>query len=412
MCILNSCLWSFNERLCTGMTCLLTMDKLPAEILSNIASLLSYHDLCNFRLVNRLYALSTYHIITRHLSLLDISSCLTEFIRSHESKFPFTRQLTIYHGQWPYCNRQQWQIHPLLEREIHPQHLRIDGVVYTSVVGSLMDCSYQKYKVFIDTERQRSLVGDARALKGVLSCVPNVRTLTLTHLKSRWRTENPKFSNLRKAIWMSPSHNNSINRIVQTFLEVSHNFEALQELVIDGKFDPAGLTMPRNIENIRKLRVTSPPTILATPHSLPRFLAAFPNLEVFALTLTVANGTNEILRLEDIPFPRLQALHLRNVWLAEKALRRTLDKSRRLRAVGLADITLSSGSWQSFFTTLRNLGRDITVIPDGRFDGLCFYCPAFSVEDDAKYRLQQFLARNDSPWPFRTVQLGSSFMPR
>ncbi len=338
------------------------MDSLPPELLAHIGSLLFYRDLCRFRLVSQRCAVSTFHLITRHLSLLNTSYSLDDFLSFIKPRSPFTRQLTIYHGEWVACSKAEWAIHPLLCHPIPPQYL----FKKDSDAHPVIDLAYRNYKTFVATESRRNFETDAKRLDLVLSCLPNVRTLKLTHFGTwrHWHSENPKFSRLRKAIWIGPRLRGSVNHILQTFLAVSHRFQSIDELVIEGRldlthFDDPGL--PTTFGTIRTLRITSTPEICERRQEFLGFIQSFPKLELLDLTLSAA----AVLPLEGLRCSRLHTLCLTNIWSSEETLLKIIEINPQLRTITLISITLSGGTWHSFYNRLNRVERRVSVLAGG-----------------------------------------------
>jgi hypothetical protein len=132
-------------------------------------------------------------------------------------------------------------------------------------------------------------------------------------------------------------------------------------LVINGRLDLAYFsdpTLPATIGTIRRLRIVSTPGISESRQKFLEFIESFPKLELLDLALSTGAG----LPLEELRCPQLHTLCLRNLWVTEDTLLKTIGANSQIRTVRLNSITLSSGTWHSFFTQLHRVERRVNVL--------------------------------------------------
>lgn len=343
------------------------MDGLPVELLLAIAVHLSIIDLRNLRLTSRKIATIIYPLLVNHLSLLDLLRCLEDFETFLDNIGPVTstQHLTVYHGRWPICTRKQWEVHPLQSFEIHPRLLSNETRSWKDT--SAADGAYQSYKSFMHSENHRDPANEDRLWRNILCGLPNLNTITIAHLHTwdRRPNGNLRYASLRKEIWMSSFFNESVNLLVSRILNLG-SLGSLRKLVIKDKFSPAAMSLRTKLDNITTLEMRALQGDAVTPTNFSRFLSAFPNLE--HLSVCLATGSRRSIPLPVEPsLPRLQTLHLSQLWTTEDALFRIISNNPRLSVIELSKITLQDGNWCSLLSRAGNLGKGSRP----HFEGVC-----------------------------------------
>lgn len=340
------------------------MQRLPAEILISIAKELTLRDLKSLRLTNTTLANVGHSILASHLSILNVSRCLDDFEsyvrRSGPS--PFTIQLTIYHGRWPDCTRQEWELHPLQQSEMHPRFL-----LENQKSRRALDMAYEEYRTFIGEEASRDPIREVERFKKILSCFPNLRTLTIAHLKT-WRGRiraHPSFLGIKKAIWICPVVNDPVDSLTERLLDLLPRDGNLRNIVVEGRLTPGLSAIQSVLENIRSLKLNA--VEIGAPKAkniLALLKHHFPNLEELSIGLTAGSIMKSPLSLERQLWPALRTLSIRNVWVTEQALVRIVEVHHLLTSIYLTDIKLDQGTWQSFLSRVKGLQRDVSVVED------------------------------------------------
>lgn len=346
------------------------MDSLPPELVYAMASWLPRSDLCSLRLVSHYIATATFGITVKHLFVLDTSSSLGDFLgflRSRGSKLP-TRSLTIYCGDWSRCTKDEWLVHPLLRRE-HMGNSIPHGKSVT--FSATAEAAYLNYTKFLDEEDGRYPAADSEVLRSILKCMPNLKSTVLSplHRMGSPSSHNPKMEALVRHVWMLPSPRCSI-KTVQRFLELSGNFNSIDELVINGKLHLGREVIGRS-EKIRILRVNSATS--SCRYGLMDFLSAFPNLQVLQLSMRITTA----IPLNYMFLPKLRSVLLQRVEVSERSLLETIVRSPHLETIRLADSVLASGTWHSLFSRLHSSGHSIQIKLDVDLNGEMFTYPPY-----------------------------------
>ncbi|KAK1657727.1 hypothetical protein BDP55DRAFT_638453 [Colletotrichum godetiae] len=378
------------------------MNKLPQELVLHISSHLSIPDLCRFRLVNRSLADTTYPGISKHVSLLNISSSAEDFILhfTDRRKSSCTKSLTVYHGEWPVCSRKEWQVHPLSLYEIHPR----------AFLDAAIDDVYERYLHFTSLQWDRPNLKDPSAFYELLSTLPQVKSLTLSPLRLSSRrcwSINKRIGRLRSNMWISPSFNDSMAPLIGAFLSVSERFPRIKELIVKGRLNPQDVSLTADTCVIR-LEIVSLVSVGARSEAFLALIHRFPKLEHLSVRLETANSIHVPTSVHGIQIQSLRSLFLGNLWISETWLTRIIDQNSCMGTVGLTDITLTEGTWQSFFTRLRNNSRLLNFTCNGVLDGTSLDCPALVMEDDKRYLLYRFLNYEQSRWPFKVFKFRES----
>lgn len=375
------------------------MDKLPPELVLHISCHLPLPDLCNFRLVNRNLASAAYPIITRHVSLLNVCSSIDEFLahfRTRKESSSCPKSLTVYHGEWPVCSRENWQVHPLFLYESHPR----------AFLDAAIDEVYERYVRFTSLQRGRADLKDSTVFSKLLSTLPHVTSLTLSPLQLSSRrcwSINRRLGRIRKNMWISPSFNDSMAPLIGTFLRVSQRFPQIKELIVKGRLNPLDIPIAADSPATR-LEVVSLMSMGAQSEALLALIHRFPQLQHLSIRLETANGIHLPTAIQRLLIPSLRTLCLANMWISEASLSQVIDQNVCLHAIELADMTLTQGTWQSFFTCIRDAERCLGVVCNGVLDGTSLECPSIVMEDDKRYLLYRFLSNKQSRWPFRVFR--------
>lgn len=341
------------------------MDALPVELFLVIAVHLPIIALRNFRLTCRKIATIVHPVLVKHLSLLDLLKCLEDFEAFIDSVGPVisTQHLTVYHGRWPVCTREQWEVHPLQPFELHPRFLSNETRSQKDTFA--IDGAYQSYKLFMDSESHRHPANEDRLWKNILCGLPNLNTITIAHLHTWDRRHNGKlrYESLRKEIWMSAFFNESVSLLVSRILNLSP-LGSLRKIVIRDKFSPAEINVHTKLDNITSLEMRALQGDTITSTNLSRFLSVFPNLEHLSVCLAPGSRRSIPLPVES-SLPCLRTLQLSQLWMTEDALVRIICTNPLLSVIELSKITLQNGSWLSLLTRARNLGRELRVHFEG-----------------------------------------------
>lgn len=211
------------------------MKHLPQEILIEVASNLESDltDLQSFRLVCRRWACAGYLILRRHLSVLNISRSLNElqhFINQDLLTAAYTKELSIYHGSWSPITRTNWELHPLLFGK--------DRFAVQHRFNRSAEIAYNKYRDFINRERQITSEEYEQVIQTLLSSLINARSLTIGHLsRFGWRrTRKSQYTKLIDEIWLLPKLDYNIEEAIATFLPILSNFPTMNKLHLEGWF--------------------------------------------------------------------------------------------------------------------------------------------------------------------------------
>ena len=93
------------------------------------------------------------------------------------------------------------------------------------------------------------------------------------------------------------------------------------------------------------------------------------------------------LPLQQLQWPRLQFFHVTDMWTSQEELFSFVER-HSLKCLTLRQVTLTSGSWKSFFARIRGLPS----------------CPkiAFFGHEQQQFQglLDLYLEHDDFPWPF------------
>ncbi|KAK8121336.1 hypothetical protein PG999_005456 [Apiospora kogelbergensis] len=380
------------------------MNTLPFEIVSAIAGELdSVVDIANFRLVNHMCAAVATPIQAQHIAVLNTAESLEElsiFLRAHPHFARHAKHLSIYHATWPICTRDVWETHPLLlggnDRmgvEICREHPATDE-------------AFGHYRHFISTEARRNPVSDAETLARILKLLPRVNQLTLSHVQTwSWkRTRNAKYTRLRRKIWMSAFFRDSIGAAVSLALPVLNDFPQVHYLEIQGSLNPYDIYTEgrlQSITHIRTLHILSLEVFSGTQQAATNLLQAFPNVTEISLKLAT-NGSHTAILLQDLQWPHLRFLDLRNMWSTENDIKAMLGRHCSLERVMLREMTLFSGSWRSLLEYKRACLPALYLELGGSLHNEDTRLSIdVSAETAQQILLSNFLNDSNFPWPFQ-----------
>ena len=376
--------------------------NLPMEILTEIASYLKVIDLQSFRLTNSRFAMAGISVIARNgLSALDTSSCLKqlqELLESCSSIARGTTQLSVYHGQWPVCLlRHEWETHHLLfggNDRWNP---------FKASDTARADKAFVEYTTFIAEEQNRTVSDDISAIARILSLLPNLRTMIISHMQIwSWHpARNAKYRNHQQKIWMTPFIDDGVTLAVQTFLlAFSDKFPNIGSLEVYGNLDPADLYLcPQSLKfpSIHKLHIMSL-RIQENKDVIQAFLRAFPNL----VELSVAFGEwdSSIPNIVgELSWPHMKKLRFDELRASEGEFFSVFKHHQHtLEDFILGNTMITQGSWRSLFTRMRSLRTETHIMVDGELFGRRSR-DTLSIPQAAC--LTNFMRDHGaSPWPF------------
>lgn len=311
------------------------MDRLPTEILALVAGLLPLAALREFRLASSLLAAVSYPALAQHLCIVNTAECLEEFERficQNQAAARYTKKLTIYHGTWPVCTRDTWETHPLLLGGCH----RMDVGRQRSHAS---DQAYRDYRDFIQREGSR----DPSDLLVALHALPNLRSITLTHLRAS-RPKQPQYSRLRKKIWLQPYMRDSVSPTVTWVLGALSGFGRVTEVEIKGNLNPVDIEGPVRAEFVEDLKITS--LRCSNLQKLSRFLSSFSRLRKLSLEMHDIIASTEI-PLDQVLWPKLEVLELTNGRVSETSMVQFIRSHASLALLRARGTAMVGGSWES-----------------------------------------------------------------
>jgi hypothetical protein len=370
------------------------MDTLPLELLGAIALNLPIADLRHFRLLGRRYADAGFPALVRELSFLntlDTADALQTLSRSPYGSLGAARHLTIYDGAWPVAaSQEEWARHVLFlsSRKRH-------NPIATQL-------AYHRYEQFLRREASRTFETDVQLFRTVLAHFPSLRELTLSHIHT-WRTrylDHRHFSNLTNRIWVIPSFESFVANALSRLLPVLGTCLRLQRLNVDGLLDTRGLEPGRyRYKTIRHLCLNAVLAGEGLDDSIANFLGAFPGLTTLTIRTFPRGPINhQRLPLQQMRWSNLQFCDIIGTWVPENELF-GFTEHHPLNRLTLKQVTLTSGSWKSFFSRARELKPRPNfvcegILPSRNSEG-CL------IEDFKSQRLLDwFLTHTKRPWPF------------
>ena len=364
------------------------METLPLELLGAIALNLPIADLRHFRLLGRRYADAGFPALVRELSFLNTlgtADALQTLSQSPYGSLGAARHLTIYDGAWPVAaSKEEWARHFLfLSRDRSPITL-----------------AYHRYEQFIRQEASRTFETDVHLFRTVLTHFPSLRELTLSHIHA-WRMrylKNAHFRNLANSIRVIPSFESFVAKAISRLLPALGTCSRLQRLNIDGLLDARDLALGR-YKTIRQLCLNSVLAGEGLDDSIANFLGAFPGLTTLTIK-TFPHGPiyNQRLPLQQMRWSDLQFCEIIGASVPENELF-NFTKRHPLKRLILKQVTLTGGSWQSFFSRARELKPRPNIVCQGILpsDSQGWL---FMKDIESQRLLDWFLTHAEFPWPF------------
>jgi hypothetical protein len=366
------------------------METLPLELLGAIALNLRIADLRHFRLLGRRYADAGFPALVRKLSFLntlDTADALQTLSRSPYGSLGAARHLTIYDGAWPVAAAQE---------EWAGQFLFLRRGKRCSPTATQL--AYHRYEQFLRQEASRTFETDVHLFRSVLAHFPSLRELTLSQIRA-WRMrylDHAHFRDLTNSIWVIPSFEIVVAKTMSRLLPVLGTCSRLERLNVDGPLDTQDLAPKQyRFNTIRHLCLKAILVGEGRENSIANFLGAFPGLT--ALTIkTFPRGpvSHQRLPLEQMRWSDLQYCDIIGTWVPENELF-SFTKRHPLKRLTLKEVTLTSGSWKSFFSRARKLQPRPNIVCHGILHS------SDPIEDAVSQRLlDRFLTNAEIPWPF------------
>jgi hypothetical protein len=370
------------------------METLPLELLGAIALELPIADLRRFRLLGRRYANAGFPALVRELSFLntlDTADALQTLSRSPYGSLGATRHLTIYDGAWPLATSQEeWARHFLF----------LSSRIKRNPAAAQL--AYRRYEQFLRREASRTFETDVQLFHTVLAHFPSLRELTLSHIHS-WRMEYldyAHFRNLTNSIWVIPSFESFVANAMSRLLPVLGTCLRLQRLNVEGLLDTRDLEPGRHRYNtIRHLCLNAVLAGEGLEDSIANFLGAFPRLTTLAIrTFPRGSISDQRLPLQQMRLPDLQFCDIVGTWVPENELFGFTER-HPLKRLTLKQVTLTTGSWKSFFSQVRKLKPRPDIVCRGILNSRD---PQGWPMEDTKLQhlLNWYLTDTKRPWPF------------
>ncbi|KAH8797847.1 hypothetical protein F5884DRAFT_687701 [Xylogone sp. PMI_703] len=374
---------------------------LPLEVIIDIAFHLDILTLQNFRLASRRFAEAAIPAIGRHgLSALNTFSCLKqlkEFLENYSTLALNTKKLTISHGEWPVCSRDEWEKHPLLFGGNERNELRFSD-------QEKIDKAFVEYTQFIAEEENRRFSDDVNTIFCLLELLPNLQSMVISHMKTwSWHpSRKKKYRDLQREIWMSPFVNDQVAPTLQILLlAINNKFHNITSLTISGSLDPADLYFcpgTSQFPSIRELRVTCL-QVQEDGDVVRRFLRAFPNL--MNLSVSFYGWESSIPNILDkLIWPDLKVVRINDLWTSEENILTFFKLHHKtLEQFSLGDTTIVQGTWRSLFTRIRSVCSQTQVTVDGELYGRRS-TDTVTIHRGAADRLTRFMQNKTEVWPF------------
>ena len=378
------------------------MNVLPFELLGAVAGELdSLRDLTHFRLVNHACAAAALPLLAQHIAVLNITESLEElcsFLQSHANFARHVVHLSVYHGSWPLCTREVWEMHPLLLAG----NDRIGVEIDRENPGA--DEAFEDYRQFTLRQAKRDPVHDTAMCISIVRLLPRLQKLTLGHVQMcSWRRrENVKYTRLRRRIWMPALYKDSIGAVASLVLPLLPQFPQIRDLTVHGPLDSFDLNNCGSFctSRVKRLHLESLLVFPEAPSSVERFLRSFPDLEEVTMKFA-SNNEHAASLLQTIHWPRLRKLALQDTWTTADALIGLIDRHHALEEVTVRNTTLFVGTWRPVLEHVRTRHSHVHLECDGFLDTLDpYFSVNVSVYTDPGRLLRRFLSDEEFPWPF------------
>jgi hypothetical protein len=371
------------------------METLPLELPGAIALELPIADVRRFRLLGRRYADAGFPALVRELSFLntlDTADALQTISRSPYGSLGAARHLTIYDGAWPVvASQEEWARHFLF----------LSSRTKCNPIATQL--AYHRYVQFLRREASRTFDTDVQLFRIVLAHFPSLRELTLSHIHS-WRMQyldHAHFRNLTNSIWVVPSFESFVANAMSRLLPVLGTCLRLQRFNVEGLLDTRDLEPGRYRYNtIRHLCLNAVLAGEGLEDSIASFLGAFPRLTTLTIR-TIPRGpiNHQRLPLQQMRWPDLQFCDIISAWVPEDELFGFTERHHPLDCLTLKQVTLTSGSWKSFFSRARELKPRPNIVCEGILPSR--NSEGRWIEDFKSQRLLDwFLTNTKRPWPF------------
>ncbi|KAM9873498.1 hypothetical protein VDGL01_12419 [Verticillium dahliae] len=300
----------------------LAMEGMPYEIISEFVSYLDSRSLLNLALTASRFTHVCLSEASRHLCVLDTRSALIGLAHHIKQTSPPTRALTVYHGEWPKCNYKEWELHPLQVYEAHPVVLQSLSKKEKALQA------FRRYGHFVAEEESRGRDDDIRRLNQILSSLPQLQRITISHICSHgWKPKkNAQVTRLCQQIWISPCRRDSVDRLVGDFLIVLPNYGRVQDLKIKGKLNLESIgPLYTALCSVTKLDIKSLNIANTTTAIFNSFLSLFPALQNLQINFC-RHDPLTVIPLDHVHCPELRSVSLANLRVAVLALVRFMQR--------------------------------------------------------------------------------------
>ncbi|KAJ4248073.1 hypothetical protein NW762_012843 [Fusarium torreyae] len=330
------------------------MEAVPLEIVTEIArELATISDVRNLRLVSRAFAYAASPVLFYQVQAINTVECLnklSEYQRRPFATVSTARHLTLHHATWP-------QIESFGAWTTHPQTL---SLVNLSEQAKLQ--AYSSYRHFMYQEMGRTFDTDVSRLIGILGMLPNLTSLTLSHIHAwRWdKLKNDHYEELSQRIRVVPFFKALVEDLTSRLLPILSRFPQITKLKIPGTLDIRGGEWVVKNESIMFLDVSNIVVRGYEHDEVQSFLRSFPNLQELVLgTESGGQISEQRIALRSLQWPNLRRIHFRHLWTSENDLVDFVGR-HQLQQLVLRNVTLFGGSWESFFNRVSSLpGRTL-----------------------------------------------------
>ncbi|KAL2168373.1 hypothetical protein VTG60DRAFT_7352 [Thermothelomyces hinnuleus] len=182
--------------------------------------------------------------------------------------------------------------------------------------------------------------------------------------------------------------------------EASRTCSRLQRLNVDGLLDTRDLEPGRyRYKTIRHLYVNAVLAGEGLEDSIANFLGAFPRLTTLTIkTFPRGSINHQRLPLQQMRWSDLQFCDIVGTWAPENELFDFMER-HPLKRLTLKQVTLTSGSWKSYFSRARDLKPRPNIVCEGILPNRD--SEGYFIEDFKSQRLLDwFLTHAEFPWPF------------